>query len=131
MRSAATALPGQPEGAAAPVSCRLSVMHPPTPPPLPIGAGPGQAPSSPAPPRMDRPRGRGGSERARPAVSYGGGPAGGRALVGYLVARSLARAPSRRLWGSRGCQSGHRHRLAPTFSLVPFWLSPSLPRTSE
>lgn len=87
MRSAAAPSSCPPEGAAAPASCRLSVTQPPTPPPLPIGRSSGPGPLRPRPSRMDRPGGRGSGGRVRPAVSYGGGPAGGRALAGYLVAR--------------------------------------------
>lgn len=111
----------------------LSVTQPPTLLPLPIGHRSGPAPFQPLPQRTDRPRGGvaaapplGGRRRARPAVSYGGSPAGGRALAGYLVARLLTLAPSRRLWGSRGRPSGRSHRLAPIFSLVPS--RPACPR---
>lgn len=98
------------------------------------GAWPG--PFQPRPPRMDRPGGRGGSGRARPAVSERGRP-GGRAFARRLprrsLARSLARAPSRRLWGSPGGSSArrHRHRLVPTSCLVPSWLSSFLSRAAE
>lgn len=116
MRSAPALSLGPPEGAAAPASCRLSVTQPPTPPPLPIGRRGGPGPFQLRLPRMDRPGGRGRGGRVRPAVSYGGGPAGGRAGASWLTLCSLARAPSRRLWGSRGSPSGRRYSLAPTSS---------------
>lgn len=131
MRSAATAFPRSPEGAAAPESCLLSITLPPTPPQLSIGAGPDQAFFlAPPPPRMDRPSGRGGGWRARPAVSYGGGPAGGRALAGYLVGRSRALP-----YASCG-EVGAAPAAAATASpgpppLVPSRLSPFLPLTPE
>lgn len=114
MRSAPALSLGPPEGAAAPASCRLSVTQPPTPPPLPIGRRGGPGPFQLRLPRMDRPGGRGRGGRVRPAVSYGGGP--GRAGASWLTLCSLARAPSRRLWGSRGSPSGRRYSLAPTSS---------------
>lgn len=58
---------------------------------LPIGAGPGQAPSSPAPRGWTGPEG-GAAGQARPAVSLRGRPAGGLADARRLPLRSLARS---------------------------------------
>lgn len=79
---------------------------------LPIGAGHGQALSSPAP------RGwtgwMGGVALDGPPSCQLRGRPGGRADSRRLPSRSLARAPSHRLWGSPGRSSGHRYSLART-----------------
>lgn len=87
-----------PEEAEAPASCRLSVTLA----WLPIGQSLGPAPLRPRLPRGWTGRGGGaaatpplGHGRARPAVSYGGGPAR-RALAGPVLAASRSLPPAAR-----------------------------------
>lgn len=131
MRSAATAFPRSPEGAAAPESCLLSVTLPPTPPQLSIRAGPDQAFfSSPAPSADGQAEWAGRRLAGPPSCQLRGWPSR-RAGARWLPRRSLARAPLRLLWGSRGRSSGRRHRLARTSSPGPLQaqsLPPAHPR---
>lgn len=123
--------PGPPEGAVEFVSSPLPITQSRTSRCFRLVRGMGRP--FPAPPPADGQAGWAGWRwTARPAVSYGGGPAGGRILAGYLVA----------LWRALPLTACGEVRAAPAVTatvspgpgpppLVLSWLSPFLLRTLE